>query len=282
MWSGPKGAAVTALAKSVGLASQVRISYAEKGALDGVPALLLHGLGDSWRSYEPVLQYLPETVRVLALSQRGHGDSSKPQDGYRLEHFVEDLKAFLDALRIDAAILIGHSSHGLVSEKFAIDHPDRTLGLVLIGTPVTLRGNAEVQAIFDQTISKLTDPLDPTFARDFAQSTLAQPVSPSFLETVCEETVKVPARVFRELFRDLLETDLSPTLSKISAAALLVWGDQDTILSRRDQEELAEALPNSRLVIYRGAGHSPHWEEPEHFASDLVSFIEALRLDTRQ
>jgi non-heme chloroperoxidase len=276
MSSGPKGAAVTAVAKSVALASQVKISYVEEGALDGVPALLLHGLGDSWRSYEPVLQYLPRTVRVFALSQRGHGDSSKPQDGYRLEHFVEDLRDFLDAQRIDAAVLIGHSSHGLVSEKFAIDHPDRTLGLVLIGTPVTLRGNAEAQAIFDRTISKLTDPLDPTFARDFALSTLAQPVSPSFLATVREETVKVPARVFRELFRDLLKIDLSPALNKVMAPALLVWGDQDAILSRREQEALARALPNSRLVVYPGAGHSPHWEEPKHFASDLVSFIEGL------
>jgi non-heme chloroperoxidase len=254
----------------------MKIFYVEEGASDGVPVLLLHGLGDSWRSYEPVLKYLPRTVRVLALSQRGHGDSSKPVDGYRLDHFVEDLKAFLDALRIDAAIVTGHSSHGLVSERFAIDHPDRTLGLVLIGTPVTLRGNAAAQEIFDQAISKLTDPLDPAFARDFAQSTLAQLVPSTFLETMREETLKVPARVFKELFKDMLETDLSAELNKISAPALLVWGDQDAILTRRDQQALANALPNSRLVVYPGAGHSPHWEEPEHFASDLVSFIDGL------
>lgn len=272
----PKDEPVAAVSKFVGLPNQVKISYVQQGALTGVPVLLLHGLGDSWRSYEPVLKFLPTTVRVFALSQRGHGDSSKPVDGYRMGDFVEDLEAFLDAVRIDTAVLIGHSSHGLVSESFAIDHPDRTLGLILIGAPVTLRGNAGAQEMFDQSISKLTDPLDPTFARDFAESTLARPVPPIFLQTMREETMRVPARVFKELFKDLLATDLRPELNKISAPALLVWGDQDAILSRRDQEELAEALPNSRLVVYPGAGHSPHWEEPKRFASDLVSFLGEL------
>lgn len=265
-----------AKAKSFGLTNQVKISYAEQGAPDGVPVLLLHGLGDSWRSYEPVLEHLPETVRALALSQRGHGDSSRPVAGYRIGNFVEDLAAFLDALDIDRAVLIGHSSHGLVSETFAIEHPDRTLGLILIGTPVTLRGNAKAQEMFDQTISKLTDPLDSSFAHDFAEGTLARPVPPGFLETMREETMKVPARVFKELFKDLIDTDLRPQLHRITAPTLLVWGDQDAILSRSDTEELAEALPNSRLVVYPDAGHSPHWEEPKRFASDLVSFMNGL------
>ena len=268
--------AVTSHAKSVGLANGIEISYVEQGERDGIPALLLHGLGDSWRSYEPVLKHLPETVRALALSQRGHGDSSKPVAGYRIGNFIEDLGAFLDALEIDRAVLIGHSSHGLVSVNFAIDHPDRTLGLVLIGTPVTLRGNEAAEELFHSTLSELTDPLDSEFVRNFAESTLVQPVTQAFLETIWKEAMNVPARVFKELFEDLLETDLRPHLNRINAPALLIWGDQDAILTRRDQKELAEALPNSRLVVYRGAGHSPHWEEPKHFATDLASFVSDL------
>jgi len=267
---------MASLARTVELGNEVDVSFVEQGDRGGIPLLLLHGLGDSWRSYEPVLQHLPRTVHVFALSQRGHGDSSKPADGYRFEHFVEDLKRFLDTVQVGAAVLAGHSSHGLVSEKFAIDHPDRTLGLVLIGTPVTLRGNEAAENLFRSTISELTDPLDSEFVRSFAESTLAQPVPPPFLETMREETMKVPARVFKELFKDLLETDLRRELNKITAPALLVWGDLDAILARSDQQGLAEALPNSRLVVYPGAGHSPHWEQPKRFASDLVSFVGEL------
>lgn len=260
----------------VELPNRMGLSYAQQGAVDGLPVLLLHGLGDSWRSYEPVLTHLPESVPAIALTQRGHGDSSHPPEGYRLGDYVDDLVAFLDALDLDAVILAGHSSHGVVSERFAIDHPDRILGLVLIGTPLSLRDNETARDLFDSTISKLTDPLDPKFVRDLARSTLAQPVPRAFLEIIRQETMKVPARVFKEFFTDLLQHDVSKELNKVDLPALLVWGDRDTILTRHDQETLAAALSNSRLVVYPGAGHSPHWEEPKRFASDLVAFVEEL------
>lgn len=263
-------------ARFVELPNGVRLSYAEHGDPDGLPVLLLHGLGDSWRSYEPVLEHLPGSIRAFALTQRGHGDSSHPAEGYRFRDFVDDLAAFLDSLHLGEAILAGHSSHGVVSERFAIDYPDRTLGLVLIGTPLSLRDNEAARDLFDSTISKLTDPLDPGFVLDFAQSTLAQPVPQAFLETVSRETMKVPARVFREFFADLLQQDVSTELNEVDVPALLVWGDRDAILTRSDQEALAAAIRNSRLAVYPGAGHSPHWEEPERFASDLVAFVEGL------
>ncbi len=221
---------------------------------------------------------MPGSIRAFALTQRGHGDSSHPAEGYGFRDFVRDLVAFLDALHLDAAVLAGHSSHGLVSERFAIDHPGRTLGLVLIGTPLSLRDNKAARQLYDSTISQLTDPLDPQFVRDFAQSTLAHPVPQAFLDTIWRETMKVPARVFREFFADLLQHDVSTELDMIDAPTLLVWGDQDTILTRSDQELLAAAIQNSQFTVYPGAGHSPHWEEPHRFASDLVDFVGRLDL----
>lgn len=258
------------------LPNGMELSYAQQGDTDGLPVVLLHGLGDSRRSFEPVLKHLPESVRAIALTQRGHGDSSHPSEGYRFGNYVDDLEAFLNVLHLDAAILVGHSSHGVVSEQFAIDHPNRILGLVLIGTPLSLRDNEAARNLFDSTISKLTDPLDPEFVRDFAQSTLAHAVPPTFLEIIREETTKVPARVFKEFFADLLQHDVLNELYVVDVPALLVWGDQDRILTRHDQETLAAAIKNSRLVVYPGAGHSPHWEEPERFASELLGFVENL------
>ena len=65
-------------------------------------------------------------------------------------------------------------------------------------------------------------------------------------------------------------------LHTIKVPTLIIWGDQDTILPRSDQETLAAAIPGSRLVVYAGAGHAFYWEEPNRVASDLVAFIEAL------
>ena len=262
--------------KSVELSNQLKLPYVEQGDPSGVPVLFLHGYADSWRTFELVLPHLPGPIRTFALTQRGHGDASRPPTGYRSHDFAADLVAFMDALYLESAVIAGGSSGGFVARRFAIDYPERTLGLVLMGSPLTLRDKPGVLEVWNSTVSKLTDPIDPGFVREFQQSMLAQPVPQAFLETLVQENLKVPARVWRATFEGLLEDDSSEELDKIKAPTLIVWGDQDVILPRSDQEALAAAIAGSRLVVYPGAGHAFYWEEPERFASDLVAFIEDL------
>jgi non-heme chloroperoxidase len=267
---------MTPVTKSVELPNQVMLQYVEQGDPSGVPVLLLHGYADSWHSFERMLPHLPESIRAFALTQRGHGDASRPAAGYRSHDFAADLAAFMDALHLEAAVIAGGSSGGFVARRFAIDHPERTLGLVLMGSPLTLRDKPGVLELWDSTVSKLTDPVDPGFVREFQESTLTQPVPQAFLETLVQESLKVPARVWRATFEGLLEDDSSGELDKIKAPTLIIWGDQDAILPRSAQEALAAAIAGSRLVVYPGAGHAFYWEEPDRFASDLVAFIEDL------
>ena len=265
------------LIKSVELPNRVKLPYVEQGDPSGVPLLLLHGYADSWRSFELLLPHLPASIRAFGLTQRGHGDASRPAVGYGSHDFAADLVAFMDALHLEAAVIAGGSSGGFVARRFAIDHPERTLGLVLIGSPATLGDKPGVQELSDSTISKLTDPLDPGFVREFQQSTLTQPVPQAFLETLVQENLKVPARVWRATLKGLLEDDSFEDLVKIEAPTLILWGDQDAILPLNDQEALAAAIAGSRLLVYPGAGHALYWEEPHRVASDLVAFIGELR-----
>jgi len=62
----------------------------------------------------------------------------------------------------------------------------------------------------------------------------------------------------------------------IEALTLITWGDKDGICPRSDQDELVAGIRGARLEEYAGTGHTPHWEEPERFASDLVAFVEGL------
>ena len=95
--------------KSASLATGVRISYVEQGDPDGMPVIFLHGVTDSWHSFAGVLPLLPPDIHAFALSQRGHGDSSRPASGYRLCDMADDLAAFLDVVQIPKAIIVGHS-----------------------------------------------------------------------------------------------------------------------------------------------------------------------------
>lgn len=259
--------------KSIALASGLKLEYVEQGDPAGVPVVLLHGGTDSWRSFEPVLPYLPETVRALALSQRGHGGSDRPAAGYLFPQFAADVADFMDAIGIEAAVVVGHSMGASVAQRFAIDYPGRTLGVVLAGAFFSFRANQVYVELTETEIPGLVDPIPPAFVREFQESTLAQPVPPAFLDAVVAESLKVPARVWKAAFTGMLDEDFPEEMGKIRTPTLLVWGDQDGFRHRGDQDALVATIAGARLLVYAGAGHAVHWEEPERFASDLLDFV---------
>lgn len=263
--------------KVIELPNQLKLSYIEKGSSDGIPMLLLHGLADSWRIFEPLIQYLPESLHIYALTQRGHGDSSRPDSGYATKDFEEDLLMFMSALNIEKAVIVGASSGGFPARSFAINHPEKTLGLVLLGSPATLKGIPAVQEVWDTSISKLKDPVDRNFVENFALSTFSQPVSQEFLEMILQENLKVPARVCRDTTEGILREEFPGELNKISSPTLIVWGDQDQLLTRSSQVDLARAIPGSRLVVHKKLGHLLYCEDPKGIASDIMVFIEGIQ-----
>ncbi|HEX2113763.1 MAG TPA: alpha/beta hydrolase [Alphaproteobacteria bacterium] len=258
----------------------MELAYAEQGDPSGVPLVLLHGYTDSWRSFEPLLHALPKWIRAVAVSQRGHGDSHKPRSRYDTSLFAADLAEFMERIKIRRAVVAGHSMGSLVAQRFALDQPQRTLGLVLLGAFKTLKGNAAATALWHDAVATLEDPVNSRLVREFQQSTLARPVPSDFFETIVAESLRVPAHVWRSAFRSLLREDMGSEVGKISAPTLILWGDRDGFCSLQEQEALAAAIPDASLIAYAGAGHSPHWEEPDKAAADISAFAGSVAAPT--
>ncbi len=218
------------------------------------------------------MPHLPAHVRVLALTQRGHGGSSRPDD-YRYAALAGDVAAFMDALALRRAVIVGHSMGSLVALRFAIDRPERTAGLVLLGAFHTVKGHPEAQAFWDSALAGLTDPVDPELARSFQESTIATPIAPAQLELFVAESLRVPARVWRETFREFLATDFSAELSRIATPALIIAGGKDTFSRRQERDALAARLLNATVVDYADVGHALHWEAPARVAADITGFL---------
>ena len=98
-------------------------------------------------------------------------------------------------------------------------------------------------AVFDV----LDDPVPVAFVREFVRSTVGPSVPASFLEAMVVESRSVPARVWRETFRGLLEHHDGGSLHRVTAPTLLVWGDADGLVRRDDQDILVEILPSASL-----------------------------------
>ena len=250
----------------------IKLPYVEQGDATGVPVIMLHGVTDSWRSFEQVLPHMPDDIRAIAVTQRGHGDAPKPDSGYLIEDLAGDVVDLMDDLRIARAILVGHSMGAWVAERIAIDHPDRVLGAVLAATfGGGVSGDSELMGALRE-LADVPDPVPDAFAREFQESTTAAPLDPEQLDIFVNESLKLPARVWRDLFLGFAELDQTDELAKLTMPALLLWGDQETWIRREVQDELLKTLPDSRLEIYEGAGHALHWEQPERFAADIVEF----------
>lgn len=258
----------------VTLGSGITLSYASRGGASESVVVLLPGPTDSWRSYEPVLAHFPTSIRAIAVSQRGHGDSDKPAAGYRVEDFAGDLPLLLDALDVDRAVLAGHFGSCLVARRVALDYPERVAGLVLEASPTTLIADAGLHAYTETVVSTLQDPIDLDFARSFVADTSSDELPSERLDELTAELLKVPARVWTETFDALLSYDDLAEIHRIIAPTLLIWGDTDGLVDRDMQEMLAERIPVAELLVYRGVGHTPRWEDPGRFAGDVATFVQ--------
>jgi pimeloyl-ACP methyl ester carboxylesterase len=255
----------------VSLATGPRLHYADQGDPNGRPIVFLHGWPDSWFSFSSVAALLPTKYRAFLPDQRGFGDSDRPAEGYAIHDFAEDVVAFLDAISLERAIMVGHSFGSFVARRVAIAHPERVDRLVLVGTGWL--GSNPVLREVHASLRGLSDPVPHEFARQFQASTAYAPLPESFFKRIVSESLKLPARLWPEVLGAVIKYDDVDQLAGIRAPTYLMWGDRDALFPREDQDRLAAAIPGIERRIYQEIGHCPNWECPEAVAEDLLAFI---------
>ena len=255
------------------LRTGVSLPYAVSGSHAGAPVLLLHAWVESAGCFDRLVASLPESIRAFAMDQRGHGAADKPAAGYALRDFADDVVAFMDAVDVPAAVLLGSSSGGYVAQEVAISSPSRVAGLVLVGSPRSLQGRPS----FVDEVGRLTDPVDRGWVREsITWFPRFHAVPDSYVEDRISDGVRVPAHVWRDALMGLTTAQPPTDTATIEAPTTIIWGSRDELLTRADQESLSAAIPGSRLVTYDGTGHLVLWEQPDRVATDLVDFVEAL------
>ena len=223
------------------LATGVTLHYAEKGDPTGEAIIFLHGYSDSWFSFSRVLPLLSLEYHAFALTQRGHGDSDKPECCYTPDDFAADVDAFMDAVGIEEATLVGASTGALFAQRAVLSYPRRVGRLVLIGAQTPAN-----EAVF------------------------------GFLDTVVSESLKLPARVWRDYFEQAvlsIDHDYVLSLREIDMPTLVLWGEQDPLFPREEQERLAAAISGATFRVYPETGHAVHWDRPEWVVRDLEAFM---------
>lgn len=259
------------------LARGVTLPYAEAGRVGGsVPVVLVHAYVESWRYFEPLLRALPTSVRAFAPTSHGGRSVGGGPVGHGVGDLASDLVGFMDAVGVARAVLVGASSGGLVAQRVATSAPQRVAGLVLLSSPVTLADKPGVAAVREQVMT-LSDPLDRRLVERFVRDTSPDGVPAELVARLVDESLAIPAAVWREAFLGLLRAERPEALEDIHVPTLLLSGATDAFV-RDDQQILLQRIPDVEVLVYDGVGHSPHLAHPERVAADLAAFVHGPRI----
>ena len=265
-------------------ANGINLHYLDWGNTSAQPVLLVHGLRGHAHSWDDVSAALCQDYHVLALDQRGRGDSDWAPDGdYSGSAYVADLVGFCEALKLDSFTLVGHSMGGRNSMAFASKHSDQLKKLIIvdIGPTVDPAGGARITTEMQQVPEEF-DSLDAVVEYMSKQNRFASDrVVRRRLQHATRELPngKIGWRydlAIREQRRNGTvppAEDLWPMLPTINCPTLIVRGKQTDLLPAEVAQKMVETLPDARLVEVDQAGHMVFEDNPEDFIAAVKGWL---------
>ena len=266
------------------VANGLKLHYLDWGSPESPALVLLHGLRGHAHSWDDVSSALCDRYRVLALDQRGRGDSEWAADGdYSTEAYVADLLSFCTALGLNSFVLAGHSMGGRNAIAFAASHPDNVSKLVIVDIGPTV---------------------DPRGAKRIRQELLDVPEEFDSFETIVEymgrqnrhasdgvlhrrlkyATRELPGGKvgwrYDLVIRDQMRRGTSPPgpdqwpdLPGIACPTLIVRGVETDLLTQEVAGQMVSTFPDGRLVEVESAGHMVFEDNPQGFLEAVKGFL---------
>ena len=262
-----------------------RLAYLDVG--EGRPVIVIHGFGGSMWQWEHQQVPLSREFRLLTPDLIGSGLSAKPDIEYRPDEMLDYFVAFMDALNIQQAALVGNSMGAGLAIGMALEHPDRVSKLVLIdGFPANVR-----ERVTSPSIQRALDTPAPSWLASFGNWLFGGLLIESVLkEMVHDPALLTPAVVERSnrnrqrpgVMRPLMtargalplwETGYAKRIGQIRHPTLIVWGEDDRVFPIAVGEDLHRTITPSSLVRIPNAGHIPQWEQPDLVNPAMIDFL---------
>jgi pimeloyl-ACP methyl ester carboxylesterase len=264
--------------------SGLQLHLVESGNPKGRPMLFLHGVSQSWRTWERQLESdLANNYRLVAMDIRGHGSSEKPREGYtESKLWADDVNAAIKTLDLDHPVLCGWSYGPLIILDYIRYYGENDTGGIVFVGGITGLGNEKVMSMLTPEFLSLIPGFFSADANENRRSLggllrlcfLKEPSGEEF-ERMLEYNLAVPAYVRQALFSRSLDND--DVLAQIRKPVLIVQGAEDAIVKPAAAEQHKASLPHAHLRLMPHAGHAAFWDDPEEFNRHLREFSETCR-----
>lgn len=277
--------------KSVRTRDGVALSYLEGGT--GQPLIMIPGWSQTVTSFQHQFAALSQVARVIAVDMRGHGESDKPDHGYRVQRLAKDLFDVIEALGLRTPDMLGHSMGAAVTwsylSLFGAERPPRRL--VLVDEPPALMARADwttrqradagaiipsLDALADLKVQiRATD--RPETVAESLRAMFTDAIDEAVLLEVARENLKLPRDHAVTLLEDNVIQDWTDLIRTIRVPTLVFSGG-DSHIPTSSQRWIAEAIPNARLEIIPGDAGGRHFlflQNPDRFNAVTAGFLTA-------
>jgi 3-oxoadipate enol-lactonase len=252
------------------------IAYDTFGKKDGVPLLLIQGLGTDSRGWALQRIAFGRRYRCIAFDNRGVGSSTNAPHPFDLEQMARDAMSVLDAEDVDTAHVMGASMGGVIAQIVAVRHGERVRGLVLACTA------ARHHAWRRELLAEWADNVRERGMAAMSGEGMRWLVGPRFhrrfgpwINVIGRVVMQGDPEHFAAQVDAILamHDDLRYELADVRAPTLVITGSQDMLTPFGDAEELAEMIPGARLRELRGAAHGLMVEQPNAFNNAVLDFL---------
>ena len=264
--------------KEIDLAGGLHYAYLEGGK--GEPLMLLHGFGGNKDNFTEMARFLTSHYRVIIPDLIGFGESSHPQEAdYAPAAQAERLRSLAHALGIERLHLGGNSMGGQIVMTYATRYPAEVASLWLLDPGgVWSAPKSELMKIIEETgHNPLMVRSEDDFARIIKLAMFKPPFIPRFMINVMAQERIHNYALEERIFMQIKATDsVEKSVSGLTVPTLIVWGDQDRLLSVAAAGILHKLMPRSQVIIMLDTGHLPMLERPQQSAGDYLRFRTSL------
>ena len=251
--------------------------------LNAPSLVLLHGFTGHARSWDAFAEAMTPGYRVLALDQRGHGETGwAAADRYGIDDMINDLEAFVQALGLQDFTLIGLSMGGLVTMEYAGRRPKALAACVIVdmGPEIDRSGSSRIRANV-QAVDTFAS-REEAFA--VARAENSRPTEALHRQRSDASLMRTEDGRWTYRYDRALRTPVNLRLrdpekawrscANIEAPTLIVRGELSDILSPQIAERMVRTIPDARLVTVANAGHGVPYDAPEGFLAAVREFLE--------
>ncbi len=255
-------------------ANGITVNYALEGPAANPVVIVSHSLAAHLGMWEPQVDALTRTFRILRYDTRGHGGTEVAPGGYTLEQLADDALGLLDTLGIERAHWLGLSLGGMIGQTLALKAPQRLRSLALCDTSSRIPVDAKpvwegrIRAAEAQGMEPLVEPtIERWFTAPFRQR------RPEVIDRVRTMIRETDPRGYAGCCHAISALDLTDRLSAIRLPTLVVVGEGDQGTPVAAARTIQEHIKGSELVVIPAAAHLSNMEQPEAFNNAVVKFL---------